>query len=268
VYAFSENDLIASRELEGLERIFAANGQYVDRIGESNDIRVLTKGASLGEVKENIASANNSALDDDVRNSASSYVEKNSLETFSSADRAANEWGKENENKSYSNDLEYGAGINSLVLWGEENASWRWQEDGTDKDGQIYLLTATVDGETTEYDDGTKKRSLDMQLVTKQSDLVPGELNAVVHTHGMGTPSLSEDYFGGFGSSDQGSANKYGIPVYLYNKHDDLLKYSRILHYYGEGSHLPRFEIIDFPDDRYSGKYFKRRKIYDRVDGE
>ena len=57
-YSFSGNKVIAFRELEGLEEIYAADGKFIGKIGNSTEIRVVHSNQFPEKIKEKIDALN------------------------------------------------------------------------------------------------------------------------------------------------------------------------------------------------------------------
>src|SRR5690606_7320922 len=115
-YAFSENRVIDSGELEGLERYFAADGSRMGQVGSSQEIRILHPNDSPSQALNYISMANNTNLDSYDRERAKGILLNHSFHGFVTTEDAARNWSIYNNDKSKVIDREGGAGIFKVKL--------------------------------------------------------------------------------------------------------------------------------------------------------
>ena len=206
-YAFSENRVIDSGELEGLERYFKADAKgsssYVGMVGKSDEIRILKNSANTNLVNQ----ANNPKLSLKEREMSSKQLLGSSYQTYASTNRATAVWSIENNDKSMQIGKEVGTQINKIKVSNE-------RIDGkTDGSGFVAIIGNSVEG--SEKDDyGTY--TLNVQDIFNSNENMPGRLAAIAHTHSNGS-----NYFSGY-FGDAGISKGYNVPVYLVNKRFQL----------------------------------------------
>jgi RHS repeat-associated protein len=125
-YAFSENDLIACIELEGLEKFYAADGAYLGSAGKSEELRIVGDQSKWDEYMKN--TSDGVTFDNLMEASSVAYKEEEMTNMLK-------RWGDDNHDKSKSQ--EYGMMIFQNTL---SNA------DGTKIKVLTYGTTVT-DGE-------------------------------------------------------------------------------------------------------------------------
>jgi len=200
-YAFSENRVIDSGELEGLKTYYAADGTKAGQVGESKEIRVLAAGIDIALITK----ANNPKAAQKNRDAATQALFKNSFHGYASVDEAAQNWAEDHNDESMKRNIELGAGITKVKISNE-------RIDGTDGSGYVALLTETVDGNPKD-DLGY---SLDHHKIMDNAKKLPGKLAALVHSHSNGA-----DLFSGY-EGDAAVSSDYKIPIYLVNKKWEL----------------------------------------------
>jgi hypothetical protein len=211
-YAFSENRLIDSGELEGLERYYAADGTEVGRVGLSEEIRILYPHATPSKAKNYIDDANTNS-DPNQQKIAGDVLFNNSFHAFTTAQDAASNWAYYNNDKSKVINKEGGAAIYKIKLTNESNLKIK----GTDVDGSVSILSPTVWGTKDNVDPRKALNGPEINLWGASTILpMPGKLAAFVHSHGRGP-----DNFSGY-EGDAGVSSDYNIPVYLVNKRFEL----------------------------------------------
>src|SRR5690606_24841281 len=135
-YAFSENRVIDSGELEGLERYFAADGKYIGQLGDKKDIRVF----GFSDVY-NITIAK--ILINHGNKHPDEYITKDlmskSYETYNSPIDAATYFGNKINSKSFILSKEFGAAISELKLFNEDGSDYVPSADDVNS-GNVYLL--------------------------------------------------------------------------------------------------------------------------------
>jgi RHS repeat-associated protein len=206
-YAFSENRVIDSGELEGLERYYAPDGAFVGQIGENTEIRVVRmefiSEYSKGFMRRYIHDLNENP--DPIKYSS---MEEFSSPAYSSMDQAA---------IAFAHDYNFVEGENN---YREEQASGIFKYNTKDGD-KLFVLGNRVEGQ---IDKDGYGESVDVN----QSTFPHLEKVAVMHTHGEDTPIIDDEKFsenrnyspdcsGCFGNDmmDRNYAREFQIPVYL-----------------------------------------------------
>ena len=239
-YNFSENRLIDSRELEGLERIFAADGKFINQIGDSQEIRVLQNTDGTSQAQTLINTANNTELSSEERTAASSALRSNSFHGFESTKDAATSFARAyNVASMEANDgagQEFGAAINTVTLSNADGIAI----DGT-TNNTVAVMGSKVGGDGESVSASTMLNADNIKFGSGEYSTLPGKLAAFVHTHGQGSNTFSGfDATGGGRGDLQISADK-GIPVFMSNKIGQL----RVLDYNGYGNMAnPRKGVI------------------------
>lgn len=223
-YAFSENRVIDSAELEGLERIYAADGKFIDQVGDNQDVHVMHHNDANAQAL--ISTANNTEASSEDRAAAVKTLNDNSYQGFSSADEAAKDFVSIYNNASISMDKEFGAAINEVKLTNQDGEAQgstfiRGAFEIGSKDGTTRFLDVDSFG-------GAKVNAFGIEI---QLDL-PGDSAGVVHTHGRGGLDFSGfDPIGGNG--DKQYSKRTGLPIYLGNQNGDV----RVFKYNKAGPH-------------------------------
>ncbi|WP_430906557.1 hypothetical protein [Maribacter sp. 2-571] len=216
-YNFSENRVIDSRELEGLERIYAADGKFIGQVGDNQDIRVMHNTDGADSAQRLVNTANNTELSSEERAAASSTLNSSSFEGFKNTDEAATSFLKENFAESYAADVEIGAKIYDVELEGG---------------GTVSILTPKLVGTKKVDKLGVTVRELDMdEMVGPKVSLggetivteMPGTLSGTAHTHGKGSNKFSPENM--LGGGDKGISRKKNIPVYMVGPNKEIRKY-------------------------------------------
>jgi hypothetical protein len=202
-FSFSENRLIDSGELEGLERYYKADSKgksvYYGQVGKSDEIRILNSSANTNLIIQ----ANNPKLSLKNRESYSKQLLGSSYDTYASVDQAAAVWSIENNDKSKQLDRELGSQINKIKISNDRITG------KTDASGFVAILGKSVEGDRK---DSHGEYNISVQSILDVNENIPGRLSAFVHSHSNGT-----DYFSGnFG--DAGISRDYNVPVFLVNK--------------------------------------------------
>ena len=219
-YAFSENRVIDSAELEGLERIYAADGKFIDQVGNSDEIRVMQYTDS--NVQSIIDTANNTELSSEERSNAVSVLNENSFHGYNNADEAAGSFAYSYNAESIADNQEYGAAIFDVSLT---------DSDGNNA-GTVSILSPAVKGGDKSVSTKDMINSLKTELGGESiQQVMPGELSGLAHTHGRGSNDFS-DYGMGLQGGDLEQSAKYKVPVYMSNKRGELKKFD----YYEGGS--------------------------------
>jgi RHS repeat-associated protein len=228
-YSFSGNKVIAFRELEGLEEIYAADGKFLGKIGNSTEIRIAHSNAIPEKMVEKIDALNKKGVTH-LYNFKKDDILRNTYQTFNSADKAAEYFGNKINSKSLIDNKENGAGINEVKLF---NA------DGTKSSGKVYLLGKIVEGyersisplEVAETrDDPYTLNALAPEdqghLTDVETTYLPGKTVAITHTHGLGSLNFSgkEPGIDGY-EGDKAMAEEYKVNIYLVNKIGELKLY-------------------------------------------
>lgn len=208
-YNFSENRVIDSAELEGLERIFAADGKFINQVGDSEEIRVLNNRA--GDVQGLIGIANNTELSSEDRDVAKNTLNSVSQHAFETKDAAASSFAHSNNSESIKSDTEFGAAINTVTLS---------NSDGSDIEGTTNNTVAVL-GPKVEGDNDSVSIP-DLKKAAENAG-TPGTLSGLVHTHANGSNDFSRGgNMGGFTPTDESASRKYNISVYMSNKKGEL----------------------------------------------
>lgn len=229
-YNFAENRVIDSAELEGLERIYAADGKFINQVGDNNTIRVMKH--NDGDAQGLINTANNTELSSEERTQAVSVLNDNSFQGYDSTDNAAVAFAFENNAESVKKDVEMGAGIYEVQLSdGEGNSQ-----------GAVSILSPTTEGGkdgTTRFVDAGNLDSPTASGFSGETNEIPmpGTLSGFVHTHGKGSNDFSGYGMGVLGG-DKGVSKGKGVPVYMSNKKGEL----KVFQHNNNGPH--RIETI------------------------
>lgn len=197
-YAFAENRVIDSAELEGLERIYAADGKFINQVGNSQEIRVMNNNNI--DAKALISTANNTKLSSEERSQAASALNSASKHGYKNTDEAAKSFLNFNHVASQGANKEMGAAINEVRLFNAE---------GHELFESVAILGETVTGPTS-----STVNALDL---IKAGPLA-GELSGLVHTHISG--DSNSRYFSthrGIDGSDLTQSQTYNVPVYISN---------------------------------------------------
>jgi len=252
-YAFSENRVIDSGELEGLERYFAMDGKYIGQLGDDQSIRVFDFDdvESVSHAKSLIMIGN--AYSD---NRVAKNLNEKSYEAYTSPIEAAKYFGNKTNSVSFIEGLEYGAAINSFEIFNTDGSVYDGEgfEEGSNK---VYLLGKIIrglengvsiqkmtvselgdflyneDGTHQRYNGGTGAYKRGPSVLFAKNDKggkLPGNLYAYAHTHGRGNVNFSEkvpSVFGGY-NGDKFLAQKYGIYGFLVNRNGELKFYDFI----------------------------------------
>ena len=227
-YNFSENRVIDSVELEGLERIYAADGKFIDQVGESNEVRVMKH--DDGNAQDLINTANNTELSSEERAKASNLLNNNSFHGFDNETEAAFSFAKEHNAESIAIDKEMGSAIFHVSL--------------TDADGNIEktvsILSPMVIGEENSVSIVDTENSLSVQDFGGESKSIkmPGVLAGYVHTHARGNNDFSRGG-GGLFSTDESISRHKGVPVYMSNKRGQV----KMLDYKTDTDHTFRSKV-------------------------
>ena len=227
-YAFSENRVIDSGELEGLERYWAAdnkgNGKFIGQVGKSDEIRILSNVANHALIFQ----ANNPKESLKNREKAAKTLEENSFHGYNSVDTAALKWAEGNIDKSKQLGKELMNTIYKIKI------SDKRIHGITDGSGFVAINGLTVMG--TEKDkDGTM--TVDQNDAIDANKNTPGRLSAFNHTH-IG----NDDFFSGF-EGDAGISSDYKIPIYLVNNKFQLRVFDDKTMGAGEGGNF-RGELL------------------------
>ncbi|WP_370514058.1 RHS repeat domain-containing protein [Flavobacterium sp. LMO6] len=229
-YSFSGNKVIAFRELEGLEEIYAADGKFIGKIGNSTEIRVVHSNQFPEKIKEKIDALNKKEASF-LYNYMKDEILNNTYQTFNSADEAAEYFGNKINSKSVIVNKEYGAGINEVQLFNAE---------GTKVSGKVYLLGKIVEGRerfVSPLDVGNRRDGpfkINALAPEDQSHMIwgptiylPGITVALAHSHAQGSLNFSgknHSPLGGY-EGDKAMAEEYSLNVYLVNKIGQLKFY-------------------------------------------
>ncbi|GGD34284.1 hypothetical protein GCM10011343_25210 [Flavobacterium orientale] len=209
-YAFSENRVIDSGELEGLERYFAADGSSLGQVGKSEEIRILYSSLNKGLDTYLINQANNPKISLKERENAEKILLGASTHAFKTVDEAAENWAIYENDKSKELKKEVGAGIYKVKL--------SLKIKGSDSDGTVAILSPSVWGGEDYVDPVAIFNSLPESFGNKVLKM-PGTIAAFVHSHANG-----DDNFSGF-EGDKGISKDYKIPIYLVNKKFELKRF-------------------------------------------
>ena len=218
-YNFSENRLIDSAELEGLERIYAADGKLMGQVGDSQEIRVMQNTDGTSQAQSLINTANNTELSSEERSAASSALNSSSFHGFETNDAAASSFAHSNNPQSIESNQEMGAAINTVTL---SNG------DGSDIEGTtnntVAILGPTVNGSEKKVNTDVLKGPTVKLGNNSIETPMPGTLSGFVHTHGNGSNDFSRggDNGGLTNPTDQSTSSRYNVPVYMSNKRGEL----------------------------------------------
>ena len=214
-YNFSENRVIDSRELEGLERVYSADGKFINQVGDSNEILVMKHNEGNGQAL--IDTANNPNLTDEERSQAINVLRTNSFHGFDSTDDAASSFAFSYNQQSIDANVELGAVINKVEL----------SDANGESIGSTFILGDVVSGNGGEVDtekmieqanivvDGFSGKSLSVKM--------PGDLAAFTHTHANRSLNFSTGG-GGIISSDETVSKYYKVPIYMSNSKGEVKK--------------------------------------------
>lgn len=114
-YVFSENNVIAFRELEGLEKYYAADGSFLGKYGESNEIRIVKTEYLNNAI--NIINSGQHGFSDDLLNNI--LYNTGSKGVFLTPQEAALDWGTNFNGESIMQNLEFASTIYSLNIDGQ-----------------------------------------------------------------------------------------------------------------------------------------------------
>ncbi len=216
-YNFAENRVVDSAELEGLERIYAADGKFINQVGESQKIRIMSH--NDGNAKALVNTANNTKLSPEERSQAVSVLNNNSYYGFESVDDAAGGHAEAYNQSSIDSNAEIGAAINEVSLTnadGESIGSTFILGDGVSSGDR-----SSIDAGKMIYGGNVVKNGFSGKSISLK---MPGELVGLVHTHGRGSLDFSTGGDGVLFSSDQTVSKKYNVPTYMSNKKGQLRK--------------------------------------------
>jgi hypothetical protein len=200
VYQFASNTPLQAVDLDGLERYFAADGQFLGKSGTSTEIMIVTNAAVVTTAKYNLARPNWDHK----------WLNAHSVKGYDNPDQAALEWAFENQGKSHGRIYDEKEGIES-----QEYAAMIGSKETKDENGNpitLYTLGNTVGGG---YMD---KNSVDVQ---SSKTLHGWERKHGVHTHPIGksdkkTPELFSPYRNEMGQyGDEYFPISKGINLYL-----------------------------------------------------
>lgn len=207
VYNFAENRVIDSAELEGLERIYAADGKFINQAGNSQEIRVLNNKA--GDVQGLIGIVNNPDSSPEDVEVAQKTLNSVSHHGFETKDAAASSFAYSNNSESIKSDKEFGAAINTVTLSNEDGS----KIEGTDNN-TVAILGPKSEGTT-------KNVNVPDMIEAAENAGTPGTLSGFVHTHGNGSNDFSRGG-GGLISTDESVSRGRNVPVYMSNKKGEL----------------------------------------------
>ncbi|MGV9004110.1 hypothetical protein [Flavobacterium sp.] len=214
-YAFSENRVIDSGELEGLEKYYKAdskgNSTYYGQVGKSDEIRILNNSANTALITQ----ANNPKEAMKTRNQASEALKGASFHGYNSVDAAAYSWSISNTDKAQKLKKEIGNAIYKVKI------SDKRIEGVTDGSGYVAINGNDALG-TGKDNDGTA--FVDFDDIQKANKDTGGRLSAINHVH------LSDGFFSGYGisggvlgmSGDAQVSQDLGIPIYMSNSRFQL----------------------------------------------
>lgn len=195
-YNYAENSPIANIDLYGLQKYFAADGEFVKQVGEDNKIRILPP---YGDSKLRV---NYNNLSNESLKSMSVPAQITTKENEESALRA---WANSYQDLSnrYSNDWK----------GDREFAMTLFSQELTNEDGSTF--EAFVEGTTAEGDKGVDGIS----LTKSESPFEGWNIWRAIHTHRWGDDSgnfsddegLGSQYFTG----DIQTALRLRVPIYL-----------------------------------------------------
>ncbi|WP_425236796.1 DUF6443 domain-containing protein [Ulvibacterium sp.] len=208
-YNFSENRVIDSAELEGLERIFAADGKFIDQAGDSQEIRVLNNRA--GDVQGLIGIVNNPDSSPEDVEVAQKTLNSVSHHGFESMDEAAGNFAFNYNVASIEADKEFGAVLNTVTLSNEDGNNIEGTNNNT-----VVVRGPKVEGAEDKVGTNVIKAAKDAGT--------PGVLSGLVHTHGNESNDFSRggDMGGLLRATDESTSRSYNIPVYMSNKRGQL----------------------------------------------
>ena len=218
-YNFSENRLIDSAELEGLERIFAADGKLLGQVGDSQEIRVMQNTDGTSQTQSLINTANNTELSSEERSAASSALNRSSFHGFETVESAAGSFAYTYNSQSIRNDQEMGASINVVTLSNGDGS----EIEGT-TNNNVAILGPTVEGGKTSVKIPETLKGPEVKLGNNSIETpMPGTLAGFVHTHGNGSNDFSRGgNMGGYTPTDESASRKYNVPIYMSNKRGEL----------------------------------------------
>lgn len=206
-YNFSENRVIDSAELEGLERIYAGDGKFIGQVGDNTDPRVLHNTDGSSSAQTLISTANNTDASPEDRQNAVDALNAGSFKGYSSPDKAAIAFLSEHNAQSIKDDVEIGTKIYDVEL-----------EDGS----TVSIMTPAVRGSTKVDRSGVTERGVNMRDMvgpkvkignrTVQTEM-PGTLSGTAHTHARGSHKFSPENT--LRGGDKGISRNKNIPVYI-----------------------------------------------------
>ena len=219
-YNFAENRVIDSAELEGLERIYAADGKFINQVGDSDEIRVMKNNTS--NAQDLVNTANNTKLSSEERAQAVNTLNSNSLHGYANPDEAAISFSKSNHVKSQDADAEIGVAIKEMTLYTKDGEEFLGQN-------RVSLLGDVVTGE-----DRSQVNAADL---IEASSNVPGVLAGLAHTHpnGDSTSRWFSTGGGGLFSSDKVQSKRNNVPVYISTDWGEVRRGDFHLKNYNEG---------------------------------
>ncbi len=217
-YAFGENRVIDSKELEGLERIFAADGKFIGKIGNSQQIRVMNGSGSVGYIQNQISIGNNTNYTPNERKQAIGGLIDNSFEGFRTDEDAAAGFAWKNNRASVKAEKEFGAAIYSVSLSNNDESNIK----GT-TNNSIFILGDTKIGNKGDvsFSDLLKGTEIDTFKGMKRKIKMPGILVAFMHTHALRSRKMSTGG-GGLFSSDQSVSIRFNVPIFMSNSKGEL----------------------------------------------
>ena len=215
-YAFAENNVIAYVDLEGLEKIYAADGRFIGQYGKSTEIKIVYH-ENVAQVQSLYKAYVQARLNHDDQQIEYTAKALKSLITNTevmrdpiySKDGIAEDWGRRYNYQSIKNGLEYGGYIFKIEIEGQTSYSYITPTEGS-KDGF----------------------HLDPKKIPKPEE--GNEIVAMIHSHGNakggGTMNntFSPDDYGIVGTKDtQTGEEPYFYDQYLVTPKGQLLYFAR-----------------------------------------
>ena len=219
-YAFSENRIVDSVELEGLERVFAADGKFVGAIGDSQEIRVANGAGSNAQLKSFIDASNNSELTQEERDSARNIVMENSFHGYATKKDAATDLGWRYTRASGDLDREFGAALYDVSLSNDEGGNIEGSTNNT-----VTILGPTAVGEVGADNIGWDQlmKGFTIYVLGMEVEInMPGTLSGIMHTHPNG--AMFSTGGGALFGSDEITSIHFNVPIYMSNQKKNLYR--------------------------------------------
>lgn len=193
-YAFSENRVVDSGELEGLERYYAADGEFIGKRGSSTEIRLVDQKETL-RAKISFSPA---FVDEVVPANYWSRLEKDYSHTpFKNSDDAASSWALRYNGESINEGKEFTSNIYEILIEGITYTNYTDPAKGS-ATGSDPTKTPVPEG------------------LTK---------TGIIHSHGNYMPSAENNRFSGT-PGDVGYFEKEGVNGYVSTPNGSLQKYN------------------------------------------